>query len=79
MLNLNPSASHLQKLFLASQMLTQTLNSLLLGLQLTAFLPLHSLELLSLFLQLCLQPLYHSTQLLQGKSTYLGSQSSTDL
>ena len=79
MLNLNLSASHLQKLFLASQMLTQTLNLLLLGLQLTAFLPLHSLELLSLFLQLCLQLLYHSTQLLQGKSTYLGSQSSTDL
>lgn len=64
MLNLNLYASHLQKLFLASQKLTQTLNSLLLGLQLTAFLPLHSLELLSLVLQLCLQLLYYSTQLL---------------
>lgn len=79
MLNLNLSASHLQKLFLASQMLTQMPNSLLLGLQLTAFLPLHSLELLGLVLQLCLQLLYYSSQLLQRKSTHLGSQSSTDL
>lgn len=76
MLNLNLSASHLEKLFLASQVLTQMLNSLLLGLQLTALLPLHGLELLSLVLKLCLQLLYHSTQLLQGKSIHLGSQSS---
>lgn len=77
MLNSDLSASHLQKLLLASQLLSQTLNSLLLGLQLMAFLPLQSLELLSLVLQLCLQLLYYSTQLLQGKSTYLGIQSST--
>lgn len=64
MLSLSLSASHLQKLFFASQVLTQTLNSLFLGLQLTALFPLHSLDLLSLVLQLCLQLLYHSTQIL---------------